>query len=1108
MPIVKQSIPINFAKGLDTKTDPKQVQVGNFRALTNTIFTKGGLLQKRNGYKQLASLPDDNSTYISTLNGNLTAIGTSVSAYNASNTTWVSKGAIQPLSLSTLALIRNNLNQTSCDSAVATNGLVCTAYLESDGSTITNKYVIASSETGQNIVAPSVIPVASGVVSGGMRVFILGNNFIIVFTNTIAGSAHLQYIAISLNNPTSVGANTDIASGYTAATTLSWDGFVANNNLYLAYNTTSGGQSIKVTYLTTFLTLVTAATFAGYTATMMSVTADNTNMANPIIYVSFYNSGSSTGFTLVLDKNLNRILNPVRIIGSGTYANLTSAAQNGSCQIFGEVTNAYAWNAAIPTNFIRSIIITPLGTTFSSVFSSGAGTITASSATGLVNGMYLVDNTTTANIAAGTTFTISGTTLTLSINTAGNSASSPGDSMAAATISSSVVIIRSVGLASKAFIIDGVVYFLAIYSSPYQPTYFLINGTSSLSSEPVISAKLAYGNGGGYLTKGLPGISINSNIAQVPYLFKDLIEAVNKNTNVPSGSQVNGIYSQTGINLATFEIGTQGLDTAEIGNDLHLSGGFLWMYDGYLPVEHNFFLWPDTDQGTPTNTATWAATGGNMHAQPDSSTNTNAYFYQFTYEWTDNAGNAFRSAPSIPIAVTTTGNGIIGSVTLNIPTLRLTYKVANPIKIVIYRWSVGQQIYYQTTSITSPLLNNTTIDTVTFVDTNADATILGNNIIYTNGGVVEDINAPASNLLTLFDTRLWLVDSEDPNLLWFSKQVIESVPVEMSDLFTLFVAPTTGAQGSTGPIRAISVMDDKLIIFKKNAIYYVNGTGPDNTGANNNYSQPIFITSTVGCTNQQSIVFMPQGLMFQSDKGIWLLDRGLSTNYIGAAVENYNSGIVKSAQNIPETNQVRFILDSGVTLMYDYYYGQWGTFGDIPGISSCIYTELHTFIDSSGAVYQENPGSYLDSTNPVLMSFTTGPIRLGDLQNYQRAYFFFLLGTYSTPHKLMLTINYDYSDSPSQGILLSPDNFAATLGSGDENSPLGQGTPLGGPGNLEQFRVFLERQRCQAIAITLQEIYDGSFGVPAGAGFTLSGINMVCGFKNKFPTMASAKSFG
>ncbi len=1043
--LTKQGIDISFAQGVDTKTDPKRVPIGKFAAMQNTVFNKGGLLQKRNGYAPLTSLPDTTYSYLTTFNDNLTAIGANIAAYNSAGANWVTKGAIQPLSVSTLPVIRNNLNQTACDIAVAPNGAACAVYLESDGTTTTAKYVIFDSVTGQNIVAPSVIPVASGTVTGGMRVFVLGSNFIIVFTNVITATSHLQYVAISTFNPAVISANTDIASVYVPKTTLSWDGYVVGGHLYLAYNTTTGGQSIKVTYLTSSLTLVTAKTFATSIATMISVTADVTNSSAPVIYVSFYDLAGTTGYTLAVDQNLNTLMAPQQIIASGTVLNLTSAAQDGVCSVAYEVSNNYSFapGTGTPTNFIDGLTVT----------------------------------------------------------------------LATTTVSSPVVLVRSVGLASKAFIVDGVIYLLAAYSSSYQPTYFLVNASASRAAAPVLAGKLAYGNGGGYLTLGLPSVTLTDGIAKIAYRFKDLIQAVNKNTNVPAGTQVNGIYSQTGINLGSFEIGTQGLDSAEIGSDLHLSGGFLWMYDGYLPVEHNFLLYPDVAPTTPPSpvnsaVAAWSATGGSIHAQPDGSTNTNAYFYQFTYEWTDNQGNAFRSAPSIPISVTTTSNGTAGSIVLSIPTLRLTMKTANPVKIVIYRWSVAQQAYYQVTSITTPLLNVTTSDSVTFTDTLADASILGNNLLYTTGGVIEDVNAPASNILAIFDTRLWLADAEDPNLLWFSKSVIEATPVEMSDLLTMYIPPTIAS--ATGRVSALHAMDDKLIISKGgNSLVYVNGTGPDITGANNQYSQPVFITSTVGCANQRSLVLVPQGLMFESDKGIWLLDRGLNTSYIGAAVEDFTLGAtVTSAVSVPETNQVRFTLSSGITLMYDYFYDQWDTPVGVPAVSSCIFNSLHTFINSYGAAYQESPAAYLDGSSPVLMKFKTGPIRLGDLQGYQRAYYFYLLGTYLSPHKLLVNIYYDYETSPSQSVIISPNNFSPAFGSGASQSPYGQGTPFGGPKNAEIWRVFLEKQRCMAFAVEIQEIFDASLGVPAGAGLTLSGINVVAAFKKGWRPQPAAQSAG
>lgn len=1037
MPLQKQAIDISFAKGLDTKTDPKRIGIGNFSMLRNSVFTKGGLLTKRNGYAALAALPNDSYAYLSTLRDNLTALGPTIAAYNQSNSTWVSRGTLAPMVVDTLPLIRNNFNQTQSDTAIAPNGLVCMVYTETNGSATTIKYAIADSVTGQNIVAPAAIPVVSGTVTGSARVFVLGNNFILVFTNVITAVSHLQYIAISVNDPATFGTNTDIASSYTPATTVAWDGYVADNALYLAYNTVTGGQSIKVVKLTSTLTLTTATTFAGQIATMVSVTADMTG-PSPIIWVSYYDFAGKTGYTLAVNTSLNVVLTATQVIASGDYLNIASAAQDGVNKVFAEADNNYGFSTGIPTHYVQAKTVTQAG-----------------------------------------------------------------------TVSAALTIIRSVGLASKAFIVDGTIYFLGAFQSPYQPSYFLINGSSSLAASPIVVAKLAYQNGGGYLTKGLPSVTvIDSTVAYVPYLFKDLIQSVNKGTDIPTGTQTAGIYSQTGINLATFDITTDGIDSAEIAGDLHISGGFLWMYDGYLPVEHNFFLWPDTDLDAPSDSAVWSATGGLMVAKPDGSTNDNAYFYQFTYEWTDNAGNAFRSAPSIPIPVTTSGALSTGSVVLNIPTLRLTYKVPNPVKIVIYRWSVAQQAYYAVTSITTPLLNSTTVDYVTFTDTLADASILGNALIYTTGGVVEDVNAPASNLMTLFDNRLFLVDAEDQNLLWFSKQVIEGTPVEMSNLFTMFVSPTTAAQGPTGPMTAIAVMDDKLVIFKKNAIYYINGAGPDNTGANNQFSQPIFITATIGCTNQQSIVFMPQGLMFQSDKGIWLLGRDLSTSYIGAPVEEFNAGIVENAQNIPATNQVRFILSTGITLMFDYFYGQWGTFVGVPAISSCIYNGLHTFINSYGAAYQESPGTYLDGSAPVLLAFQTGPLRLGDLQNYQRAYFFYLLGEYFSPHKLAVNIFYDYATTPADSTIITPTNYSTPYGSGLSQSPYGAGDPYGGGSHLEDWRVFLSRQRCMAFAIEIQEIYDATLDVPAGQGLTLSGLNVICGFKSKYRPQAAAQTVG
>jgi len=1029
--IQKQTLDISFAKGLNQKTDPWRQSPDNFEALSNTVFTKAGRLTKRNGFGLLSSAPED-ATAIKTFQGNLTALGNSFYAFNAESGSFIDKGGYRPLSLSVVSLIKNNFPQIQCDSAVASNGAVCVVYTENQNGTSAYKYSVIDGTTGQILIAPTAISPTAGTVTGSPRVFVLGNNFIVVFTATITGTPRLQYFPIGFSSFT-VGSTVNISSAYSPATTVAFDGTVMNNALYIAWNSSGGGGILMAKLAANFSLSGAVNVDAAHSATIVSCTNDGTT-----VYAVYYDVGTTAGYVVGVNQLVNPTFSVTQWITGATLTAVTSTATSTNATIFYQTTNTYGYDAAIRSDFTSYVTCSQAG-----------------------------------------------------------------------SIGTATVLKRSVGLASKAFVVDGVEYVLTAFSSPYQPSYFLVDIDGNIVSQ------LAYQNGGGYLATGLPSVTVTDNVASVAYLFKDFVSSLS--TGTTNVNQTANIYSQTGINQVNFTIGDTNIYTAEIGQTLNATGGFLWSYDGSLAFENGFFVYPDSVE------ATWSATGGSIAAQPDGATNTNAYFYQVTYEWSDNQGNQYKSTPSLPISVTTTGSGSSGSIAVSIPTLRLSYKTN--VKICIYRWSVAQQTYYQTTSITSPTLNTPATDYITFTDTNADATILGNNILYTAGGVIEHTSTPSLNAVTLFDNRLWGIDAENPNVLWYSKQVIQNTPVEMSDLLTQYVSPTQSAQGATGPMTAIAPMDDKIIIFKEAAIYYITGTGPDNTGANSQYSQAVFITATVGCQNPNSIVFTPNGLMFQSDKGIWLLSRGLETKYIGHSVEDFTAdATVNSAANIPATNQVRFTMSTGVTLMYDYFFEQWGTFNGARAISSTIYEDLHTLLTPYDTVLQETPGVYLDNSSPVLVSFKTAWLNLAGLQGYQRAFFFYLIGEYKSPHKLQIYIAYDYSPGPMQSTLISPSNFAGVYGGPvvdpgdgtDYASPYGQDATFGGArltddearGSVEQWRVFLARQKCQSFQITLNEIYDATFEQPAGQGLTLSGINLVYGLKKGYRPIAAANTAG
>jgi hypothetical protein len=810
-----------------------------------------------------------------------------------------------------------------------------------------------------------------------------------------------------------------------------YDGSVYSNTLYIAW--AGSASTVFIARLLSNLTVSSAiGTSSGTTVTLMSVVVDT---LSGIIWMSYWDIITANGFSKGFSTVLVPLVSPVAIITATAISELTSLAQkvgsNSVLSVFYENINNYSYTDG--GDAIETDFISKLTVTAPSTGGSG---------------------------------TASGTT----------------------------VMLRSVGLASKAFSNStGAIYMLVAYGdtkqinpadNSNQPSYFLADSLGN------VYMRLAYSNGGGYAaSQVLPSVNLLNDEYLVPYQITDFLASVNKKTALPSGTPTNAIFTQTGISLAKFLI-TSVQYSSEIAKALHLTGGQLWEYDGVKPVEHGFQVWPENVIATTTTGS------GGLTAQ--------LYNYVFTYEWTDNAGNLHRSAPSIPFQITTTTSSSTN--TINVPTLRLTYKITpNPIRIVGYRWSTAQQEFFQFTSLTSPILNNPAIDSVTFTDTLADSAILGNTLLYTTGGVIENIAAPASIASALFKNRLFLIDAEDQNLLWYSKQVIENVPVEMSDLLTLFVAPTSGVQGSTGPMTALSAMDDKLIIFKRDAIYYLTGTGPDNTGAQNDFTDPIFITSSVGTTNPNSIVLVPAGIMFQSDKGIWMLGRDLNTTYIGAPVEGFNSQTVMSATSIPGTNQVRFVLANNVTLMYDYFFEQWATHTNIEAISATLYQGAHTYLNALGSVYQETKDSYLDGSSPVLMSLTTSWINIAGLQGFERFYEGLLLGTYFSPFTLNVSLAYNYNAGVTQAIQVQPDNFVPNWGG---EALWGSNGPWGGPGNVFSARIFPEQQKCESFQVTINELYDPSFGQPPSQGLTLSGLALVVGMKRGFRTQKASRSFG
>jgi hypothetical protein len=468
-----------------------------------------------------------------------------------------------------------------------------------------------------------------------------------------------------------------------------------------------------------------------------------------------------------------------------------------------------------------------------------------------------------------------------------------------------------------------------------------------------------------------------------------------------------------------------------------------------------------------------------------------SYGYSAVYSWTDNFGQIHRSAPSEIEQIELTAGVRTQGVIIRIPTLKLTDK--NNVTIELYRTEKNGTILYNTVPISSPILNDPSVDFVEYIDGIADSELISRQPLYTTGGVLENIAAPGCSVITASSERVAVAGiDQSPYTVRFSKIKDQLSPVEFTDSIERDIDPVGG------PITALAVLDEKYIIFTERACFYIGGQGPNNLGQQDDFTAPEQISTDIGCSDQRSVVVTPFGLMFKSSKGIYLLEKSLNLSYIGAPVEEFNNLVITSAKVLANSNQVIFTTEDQTALIYNYESKLWGVYNNHNAISAETIGSDYYFLKSDEELFRQNRNKFSDGDSPITQSFETGWMTLAPLQGFQRIYKLLLLGKYKSSHKLKVSIAYDYKEAFTQSILIDPSEFIDATpygGYGPYGSP--STVAYGGDGALYQIRIDLQQQKCQSIKVKIEEFQD-----QAGAGMELSAMTFQIGIKqgtNKLP---------
>jgi hypothetical protein len=379
---------------------------------------------------------------------------------------------------------------------------------------------------------------------------------------------------------------------------------------------------------------------------------------------------------------------------------------------------------------------------------------------------------------------------------------------------------------------------------------------------------------------------------------------------------------------------------------------------------------------------------------------------------------------------------------------------------------------------------------------------------YTSGGTLAADPWPGFSKSVVTSTRFWAIDDVSKGRVLVSKLFEDFISPEYNSTLTIRL-------GDERSLTAIGKLDDKVIVFEPNDVHVIYGEGPDNRGQGQDFAVH-YVTTDVGCEDQESVIETPAGLIFYSKpRGFYLLDRNLQIQFIGGGIEDLTKDIdVVTATLVPDKAEVRFAytgeprgseakygpsadttavtrpprpiftnapvyrFDKDNALTFNYERQTWMKYTNYGAQAATIYQNKYTMLRSDWSIWQEKVDRWDDPIGFNLTTLRTPWIKLSEqVQSFERLWKMTFLGRYMSslqdigepPFPLgsgpayeagdvEVKVYYDYESTSSQTKLFPFQDF----GYDPFNSP---------PKRAERFQFEIEpsRGRCQAVKLEITE---------------------------------------
>lgn len=217
-----------------------------------------------------------------------------------------------------------------------------------------------------------------------------------------------------------------------------------------------------------------------------------------------------------------------------------------------------------------------------------------------------------------------------------------------------------------------------------------------------------------------------------------------------------------------------------------------------------------------------------------------------------------------------------------------TTKSISGCTVDLYRTTSGGTQYYLCASSSNNNGTSAAVMSLTgsvyslSADAMSDATLITQPSLHRQPGTpntaVDRYPPPGGAHLIQHRDRLFTTDPLGVRV-YYSSFFVDGECAWYNPAFSFFV------HGGSGPITGLASMDGRLFVFKRNAIFVVDGDGPAEAGVTGNeFSPPQRLATEFGCVDFRSIQMTSDGIIYRSTRGVEMLTRSLQVKWIGDRV--------------------------------------------------------------------------------------------------------------------------------------------------------------------------------------------------------------------------------